>query len=408
MIELAVKRGHMFRQDMHAGGKVSVLLLAGLLLYALNLRGPVVAVAPVVEQVRGDLGIGIATAGLLTSLPLLCFSLTTPLASLLLGRVGPERAVLWSAAGILIGTIFRSSDGVAGAFGGTLLIGAAMTVGNVVVPVVIGRDFRRNASMVTGLYGSALNLGSMLTTALTAAVAVWTGWRWALILWSAPVVIAAILWRAATRRKMTEAARPNLPGRQSRRAARRPVAWGLTIAFACHTFSYYGFTAWLPKILADVQGMGLSAAGLASSIFQVMGLVGSFGVPVVVAWFAPSPRVQIIGTCLMWTALPFGLLFAPSLWLWWSAIAGTAQGCAFTVIFTLIVANSETQDESRSLSSMVQGGGYALAAIGPYVVGSTFAASGGWTWPLCLILGMIAAMAAAGVASAGNPPAGTR
>ena len=47
------------------------LLVAAILLLALNMRGPIVAVSPVTETIRADLGVDGGTVGLLTSLPLL-------------------------------------------------------------------------------------------------------------------------------------------------------------------------------------------------------------------------------------------------------------------------------------------------------------------------------------------------
>ena len=129
------------QRDRRAGTAVPLLLLAGVLLVALNLRGPLVAVAPVVGDLRADLHVGAGTIGLLTSIPVLCFGLAAPMASLLIARTGVHRAVLLSMLGVLAGTVVRSTGGAASAIGGTVVIGLAITVGNVVVPVIIGRDF---------------------------------------------------------------------------------------------------------------------------------------------------------------------------------------------------------------------------------------------------------------------------
>jgi hypothetical protein len=64
------------------------LLVAAIVLLAINMRGPIVAVAPVAEAIRADLGVDGGTVGLLTSLPVLCFGLATPPASALLARLG--------------------------------------------------------------------------------------------------------------------------------------------------------------------------------------------------------------------------------------------------------------------------------------------------------------------------------
>ena len=147
------------------------LLLAAVLLYALNLRAPITALAPVVDDVRADLGLSAAGVGLLTGIPVLCFALATPLMAVLLGRLGTGRVVAASLVTVLAGTLLRSADGFGTALVGTVLIGVAITAGNVAVPVVIGRDFPGHVPRVTGLYTAALNGGSVLTTTLTAPLA---------------------------------------------------------------------------------------------------------------------------------------------------------------------------------------------------------------------------------------------
>ena len=138
-------------------------MFVGLILYALVLRGPFVVVSTVSTDLREDLQLSATAIGLLTSLPVLCFGLAAPGASRLIGRIGVERSILLSLAGVFVGVLVRSAGGVALAVVGTVLIGAAITIGNVVNPVLIGRDFRRQPAAVTGTYTAALNVGSMIT-----------------------------------------------------------------------------------------------------------------------------------------------------------------------------------------------------------------------------------------------------
>jgi CP family cyanate transporter-like MFS transporter len=392
-----------------------VLLLVGVLLVALNLRGPLVAVTPVVPDLQRDLGVSAGTVGLLTSIPVLCFGLAAPLASLLIARTGVHRAVLVSMAGVLAGTMLRSLGSPAAAIGGTVVIGLAITVGNIVVPVVIGRDFPTATNVVTAAYTAALNLGSTLTSALTALLADLVGWRWALAAWGVLVAVAAAVWTAALRRHVARAAAEDEAGTGSDRGPappagpvgpgtpvwRRPVAWALTLAFAGQAFCYYGATAWLPTLLADENGMSRSAAGVSSGLFQVLAVVGAFAVPPLVSWWG-RPSLVLLAVAAFWAALPVGLLVAPSLWALWCCLAGMAQGGGITVLFIAVVRRSRDLVENRQLSAMVQGGGYVVAASGPLVVGVVHDATGGWTAPLLVILGAVLVLTVAGTASAGG------
>ena len=386
-----------------------LLLLAGVLLVALNLRGPLVAVTPVVTDLQRDLDVTAGTVGLLTSIPVLCFGLAAPLASLLIARTGVHRSVLVSLAGVLAGTLLRSLGTPAAAIAGTVVIGLAITAGNVVVPVVIGRDFPGATSVVTAAYTAALNIGSTLTSALTAPLADLVGWQAALAAWGVLVAVAAVVWTVALRRHVARATAGDEAGTGSPAAPagpvtplwRRPVAWGLTLAFAGQAFTYYGATAWLPTLLAELNGMSRSAAGVSSALFQVLAVVGAFAVPGLVAWWG-RPSLVLLAVTLCWATLPIGLLVAPSLWAVWCCLAGIAQGGGITVIFIAIVRRSRSLAENRRLSAMVQGGGYVVAATGPLVVGAVHEATGGWTVPLLVILGAVLVLAVAGTASAGG------
>jgi CP family cyanate transporter-like MFS transporter len=394
-----------------------VLLLVGVLLVALNLRGPLVAIAPVVDDLRRDLGVGAGTIGLLTSIPVLCFGLAAPVASLLIARTGVHRAVLVSMGGVLLGTLLRSTGSPGTAIAGTVVLGLGMTVGNVVLPVVIGRDFPGATNVVTAAYTSALNLGSTFTSALTAPLADLVGWQAALACWGVLVAAAGVVWTAALRRHVarstaTAAAAEEagvvdpVPAAVAPAGApwRRPVAWGLTIAFAGQAVSYYGATAWLPSLLADEQGLSRAEAGASSSLFQVVAIAGAFAVPALVAWWG-RPSLVLLAVTGLWATLPLGLLLAPSLWPLWCSLAGAAQGGGMTIIFIAIVRRSRDLTENRRMSAMVQGGGYTVAATGPLIIGAVHDASGGWTVPLLVILGAVAVMAVAGVPAAGGRPA---
>ena len=393
------------------------VLVAAILLLALDLRGPIIAVSSVTGPVGADLHVDASTVGLLTSLPVLCFGLATSPASALLGRLGLARGVLVSLLALAAGIVVRSLDGLATAIAGTLLIGMAITVGNVAVPVVIGRDLRRHAGLVLGMYTAALNVGSMLALSVTAPIAAVTGWRPALATGLLLAALAAAVWWWATRSwPGTDAAPVAQHGHPQARNGheggsaepreagawwRRPVVWGLTVAFSGQAFAYYGMTAWLPVLLADRLGMDAATAGVSASIFQVAAIAGAFGIPALMR-ACPAPRVAIGAVVLAWLFLPLGLLIAPAGWALWCALGGVAQGGGLTAIFALVVRTARDVAENRHISALVQGGGYTVAATGPFVVGAVHEASGGWTAPLLVELAAILVLLVAGMAAAGR------
>ncbi len=388
------------------------LLLAGILLLALNLRGPIVAVAPVLDQIRADLGLSAAMAGLLTTIPVLCFALATPLASGLIGRAGPERSIALSLLGVLVATVIRSAGDTPAIIVGTTLLGVSITIGNVVVPVVIRRDFPpERVGIATGAYTSALNVGSMITSLATVPLAEAIGWQWAIGLWAVFVLAALALlgpsfgWRALLHGSPgdpsgpRDAAGPVRPVAGRREIPRRSLtAWALMLAFGGQAFSYYGITAWLPTLLHDSLGMSMAAAGAGSSIFQILAVVGALGVPMLAHFWRPWAIIALVGAA--WVTLPIGLLVAPELWWLWSTIAGAAQGGGITIVFIVIVRLARSDTHARRLSAFVQGGGYLLASVGPSIVGAAHEATGDWLLPMLIVLTSALTLAVAGIISA--------
>ena len=378
----------------------TALVVAAVLVVALSLRGPIVAVAPVLGRLSEDLGLGPASAGLLTTVPVVCFAVAAPLASALIARVGPAAAVWWCLAGVAAGTALRSSGGVEVVLAGTAVIGTAITVGNIVVPVIIRRSVPPSrAGAVTGAYTAALNVGSMLTSLGTEPLAQLLGWRAATASWVLLAVAGALLWGLATRGRAPLPVDPPRErgagdGPSTPAAVHRP-AWApavLTVGFGAQAFSYYGLTAWLPTLLADRLGQSPAAAGAASSVFQVLAVVGALGVPVLLARGTPERALALVGVC--WLALPLGLLLAPQQWLLWTALGGVAQGGVFTIVFLLVVRLSADDRQARRTSALVQGGGYSLAALGPSVVGAVHDATGTWEVPLLVVVGALVVLLA--------------
>ncbi|MDO5863281.1 MULTISPECIES: CynX/NimT family MFS transporter [Paenarthrobacter] len=369
------------------------LILACIGLIALNMRGPFVAVAPVVDSLRVDLGFSPVELGLLTGIPVLCFSLASPLASLAGRQFGAEFAVMLTLLGVLAGVVVRSSGGGVPVMVGTVLIGVAITIGNIAVPLIIRRDFapRRQATAM-GVYTAALNIGSFLTSVITAPLADLLGWRLSLAA-SALLALAAIVFWIPTvgvRRALVPAPVPAAPPSGSGRVA--GVRWliaGLTVGFAGQAFSYYGVTAWLPSFLSDELGMGTAEAGAGSSLFQIFAIVGGLGVPLL-ARFTSTTTVAVTLSAL-WLSVPVGLLLAPQLWWLWSSMGGVAQGGGITVIFIAVIRFARDQASAGKMSAVVQGVGYCFAALAPTIVGYVHDVSAGWTAPLLVILGSVLA-----------------
>ncbi|CEA09899.1 putative transporter YycB [Arthrobacter saudimassiliensis] len=395
-------------------GPSSVWVLTGIVILALSLRTPIVAPTAVISDIQADTGLSAPGAGLLTGIPVLLFALATPLASRVIRGFGAEAAVVLCLAGVLAGTALRSAGPTALVLAGTVLIGTAITVGNIVVPVIIRRDVPfRQISAATGAYTAAMNVGSMAALLGTPLLAGLVGWRWAVA--SSAVATAAGLayWlilgrpsrRSAAAAGSREPAHPEKASAASAASDPRSTSDGpgaaaaaagaagarnlritvlLTLTFCGQSASYYATTTWLPLLLAEERGLGAGAASAAASLFQVAAIAGAFGVPLLARRTRIQVPMAVVAAC--WIALPVGLLAAPGAYLLWSLIGGIAQGGGFTAIFSIVPAVARSDADAASASARIQGGGYLAATAAPPLAGWLHTATGGWTGPLLLVL----------------------
>ncbi len=364
------------------------ILLACIGLLALNLRGPFVAVAPVVDLMQADLGFSPVMLGLLTSIPVLCFAVAASLASFATRKLGAEFAVSLTILGVLAGVIVRSAGGPGPVVMGTVMIGLAITVGNIAVPLIIRRDFSpwRQATAM-GVYTAALNIGSFATSMVTAPLAEVAGWRMALASVGILALVAIIFWTFAVGPRTAFVPSAAVVNGGQEHAAVSGSGWitaGLTLGFAGQAFSYYAVTAWLPSYLNDELGMSASEAGAGSSLFQIFAIVGGLGVPLAAKYFNTTTTAVALG--VLWTAVPAGLLLAPDLWWLWSISGGISQGGGITIIFIAIIKLAKDQVSAGKMSATVQGIGYCFAAVAPPLVGFVHDAADSWTPALLVIL----------------------
>lgn len=393
--------------------------VAALLCFALSLRAPITVIPPLLTPVRSDLGIDAPTAGLLTSIPVLCFGLLTPVASRIIQRLGINLGGLYCVVGVIVGSILRSLGGVTTAFIGTILLGVSIAIGNLAIPMLIGRQYRHRAELLTGAYAITSNVTVTATTALAVPAADLWGWRWtaagsgvllgvaALVTWLVvypPGVQGARRWfsRRAGQPDAIPVGKPAPPRRVAATGRSWRVTALLSAAFAGHTFAYYAVTAWMPTALVDIEHMTRTQAGVAASLFQAAGIAGPLLVPLMAAFRWSSSRIVVV-LGVAWMVMPAGMLVAPQLWGIWSVSGGMAQAAFFTAVMSVVIRRSRDVDENRRTTSVMQTIGYSAAAAGPVVAGWVHQHVGGWSAPFAIILGVTVLMLIAATLAVRTP-----
>ncbi|MGA9859636.1 MAG: MFS transporter, partial [Solirubrobacteraceae bacterium] len=170
----------------HRARAAPALLAAGLILVAINLRPAAASLGPVLGRIESDTGLPSAWAGALTTLPVLCFGLLAPLAPPLARRLGVRSAIAAAMLVLFGGLLLRLVPGAGFLFLGTALAGAAIAVGNVLVPVVVRRDFAGRTGAAMALYTTSMIAFAALAAGVTVPVAdaLGGGWRPGLAIWA--------------------------------------------------------------------------------------------------------------------------------------------------------------------------------------------------------------------------------
>jgi len=374
-----------------AGPAGRFFLGLSLVLIAFNLRPLFSSASALLPEIKAGLQLSPFAAGLLTTLPVVCLGLFSPLAPRLAQRIGVETTMLGVLLLLALGTALRGLAPAAALFLGTALAGACIAVGNVLLPGLVKRDFPKQGALMTGLYTMALCAGAASAAGLTLPIekALGGSVHRALAAWALPAAIVALVWLPQVVRGARRPAqgRPKVQG-----LWRDRLAWNVTLFMGFQSALAYSVFGWLVPILRE-RGLDAVLAGSVVSMSVMIQAMACLAVPHL-AVRGRDQRAINAGLCLLAVAALIGLLFAPLSTVWlWAALQGVGQGGLIAAAMTVIVLRSPDSHVAAQLSSMAQCVGYLLAAIGPLVVGLIRDRSGGFAWCALLfaVLGSIAA-----------------
>ncbi|MBX5220404.1 CynX/NimT family MFS transporter [Rhizobium sp. NLR8a] len=363
-------------------GADSLLLGASLVLIAFNLRPVFSSASALLPEIRSELGLSALGASLLTTLPVVCLGVFSPLAPRLAQRIGTERTLLGVVLLLALGTAMRGLSSVPLLFIGTALAGACIAVGNVLLPGLVKRDFPTRAALMTGFYTMALCAGAASAAGLTLPIehALGGSLQGALAAWALPALAVGLIWLPQVLRGGAEARRN---GFRVDGLWRDRLAWQVTLFMGLQSALAYCVFGWLVPILRERGLDGVTAGAIVS--LSVMVQAASCLVVPHIAVRGRDQRLINAGLCGVAVTALLGLLFAPlsSVWLW-AVLQGIGQGGLIAAAMTTIVLRSRDPDVAAHLSGMAQCVGYLLAAIGPLIVGLIRGWTGSFSW--CAVL----------------------
>jgi len=374
------------------------LLLIGvaIVLTGLNLRTAVTSVGPVLQEIEDGLGISSGLAGLVTTMPVLCFAAIRFAGPALSARFRDSHVLSGALVTMAAGLVVRA---VAPAFWlfllGTVLAMVGGALGNVLLPSLVKRYFPGRTGLMVGAYSTAMSVGATVaavSTAPIAAAAGTAGWRWALGVWAVFALLAAMPWLFV--KANPGASRGTHAAVRLRDLRHSRMALALMLFFGVQGMEAYIIIGWSAQYLRDA-GLAAAAAGLLLGLNQVIGIPLSALVPALTV----RPRAQrplLLAFMACYTVGWAGLWAFPRTvpWLWMTLLA-VAMAC-FPMLLTLIGLRARTPETTAALSTYVQSWGYLISAVGPLLVGVLRGATGGYTGMFILVLAGVVGLTVTG------------
>lgn len=370
------------------------LMLSGILAIAATLRVTFTGVAPLLDEIRANFGQSTAETGLLTTLPLIAFAIIAPMAAILARHLGMERSLFAAMLAICLGIVLRSSGSVSLLWIGTLVIGCAISFGNVLLPGLIKRDFPGDVARLTGAYSLMMGIAAAAGSAVMVPVAsAGFGWQGALLTLAIFPVVALALWLPQMRKKSSlNLSSP--PVAQGRTLWRSSLAWQVTMFLGLNSLVYYVIVGWLPAILVS-YGMSATQAGSLHGLMQLATAAPGLFIGVLLAKLKDQRGIAA-SVALLCAISTTGLWLAPGFAALWVTLFGFGAGATMILGLTFIGLRAKSAHQAAALSGMAQGVGYLLAACGPPAIGKLHDINGNWGIPLLTVALICLIMAAFG------------
>lgn len=366
-------------------------LVIAIVLAAANLRATLTGVGTLLPMIRQDTGLSSAGAGLLNTLPLLTFAVTSPFVGRTSRKFGSTRLLVAALGVLMLGTAIRSLPTIACLFAGTVVLSAAIACGNVLLPAIIRHSVPPpRIGAISALYVTVMSLIAAVSSGISVplARALPGGWRSALAWGAVLVLIALTVWLP----RLRGSAPGSTPATtHSATPWRSWLAWQVSFFMGLQSLAFYTSIAWLPSILIG-HGASATGAGWLLFLYQVVALVSSIAVPFL-SRGSQDQRWIAASAALLVAAGFVALLAAPGVPVLACALLGLGAGAAVVLALTFQSHRAGDSHQAASLAGMAQSIGYLVAATGPLLLGILHDRLDDWTLPLVVLIALSLVMA---------------
>ncbi len=361
---------------------------------ASNLRSPITAVGPILDEIKLAMNLDNIQASLLTSIPLIVFASCSILVSKATARLNIRHGLIYALLFLIIGLYLRVYGNITTLYFGSVLLGLSICIGNVLTPAYIKNEFPAKIGLMTGIFSVSMNLVAALASGFSISIGKWTGmgWKGSLGIWIFVAIIALIIvfaelfWGANTASQQTkkeETIKFNI--------FKSKQAWNISLFMGLQSLIYYCLVAFLPSVLME-YGMSKSEAGWVFSILQLAMLPVMLVSPVIASKMK-DPKLMIYSIGVLYFSGIVMLILFKTQWIYFTAILlGISGGLAFSLAILFLSFRSKTMAGTIKISGKAQSIGYLIAAFGPPLFGKLHDFDISWKYSFYFLLAIILIM----------------
>ena len=352
--------------------KQSLFFVPGIILIGVSLRTPFTVLPIILGDISQGLGVEVSSLGILTSLPLLMFTLFSLFSTRLAQKIGLEHLFTYSLFFLTIGSLIRLIN-LPLLYLGTLMVGASIAVINVLLPSLIQANQPKKIGFLTTLYVTSMGIATALASYLAVPITQASSWKGLIILLTLLCLATFLVWLPNHRYNHRLA--PQTKQKSQTKVMRNKQVWAVIVFAGFQSLLFYTAMTWLPT-MAIHAGLSSHEAGLLTSIFSLISIPFSMTIPSLTTSLSTRNRQLMLTLVSLAGVVGISMLFFPiNNFIYWLAIhliIGTATSALFSYLMVNFSLKTSAPEKTAQLSGLSQTGGYILAAFGPTLFGYSF------------------------------------
>ena len=366
--------------------KQSLFFVPGIILIGVSLRTPFTVLPIILGDISQGLGVEVSSLGVLTSLPLLMFTLFSLFSTRLAQKIGLEHLFTYSLFFLTIGSLIRLIN-LPLLYLGTLMVGASIAVINVLLPSLIQANQPKKIGFLTTLYVTSMGIATALASYLAVPITQASSWKGLIILLTLLCLATFLVWLPNHRYNHRLA--PQTKQKSKAKVMRNKQVWAVIVFAGFQSLLFYTAMTWLPT-MAIHAGLSSHEAGLLTSIFSLISIPFSMTIPSLTTSLSTRNRQLMLALVSLAGVVGISMLFFPiNNFFYWLAIhllIGTATSALFPYLMVNFSLKTSAPEKTAQLSGLSQTGGYILAAFGPTLFGYSFDLFHSWVPAVATLL----------------------